>query len=134
MSNEFRAKPSDLLKVWSLSGDLEQKQLTLRIQADVFYKIQALEAMFPGRSRNGIISDLLATAIDELVESLTSQETDEIIGFVPIDDANQYDPEAMTSEPIYKTVGSLSDFWRFFNDAKSKGSDKKVEEIREVAA
>lgn len=70
MADHFRVKSSDLLKVWAMSKSSEQRQVTIRISADTFHKIQAIELMFPHRSRNELIADLLDTSVDEFESTL----------------------------------------------------------------
>lgn len=129
MSNQLRTKPSDLAKVWSMTKSADQRQLTVRIPADTFYKVQALEAMFPHRSRNELIADLLATSLDEFEESLPfeTRETSDVIGF---DDKN---------DPIFDSydTGPRADFRSFVYQARtngSKGVELKAVDAEENAA
>ena len=130
MNVQYHTKPADLMKVWSLPKSTEQRQFTIRVPSDIFYKLQALEEMFPDRSRNEMIGDLLATALDEFEESLpiTWHESDEIIS---------YDPDG---EPI--RVSWASGPRKKFQDhcesarlkAKKSGELKVVETAEEEAA
>jgi hypothetical protein len=117
------------MKVWALSKSSEQRQLTLRVPADAFHKIQALEAMFPERSRNELVSDLLATALDEFEEGLPMETkySEEVIGF---------DPDG---EPIHESweVGPRAVFRRLVAEAsegRGKAADLKAVETEEDAA
>jgi hypothetical protein len=62
--------PADLIKFWSMPKTTDTRQITLRLPLDVFYKLQAFEQLFPNRSRNEMISDLLSTALDLASEAL----------------------------------------------------------------
>ncbi len=130
MSQQYRTKPSDLMKVWSMVKSTEQRQFTIRVPADTFFKVQALEVMYPHRSRNELIADLLATALDEFEESLPSytEQSHEVIGFDPID-----------NQPIFESyeVGPRADFRRLVEDARSgspKAGELKAVETVEGAA
>lgn len=60
----------NLSYVWSLPDRTEERtQVTLRLTYDLYAKLHALKAIYPGRSVNDIICDLLTVSIDDLVES-----------------------------------------------------------------
>lgn len=111
MSDHFRAKPSDLMKVWSMSKSSEQRQVTIRIPSETFNKIRAIELMFPHRSRNELIADLLATAVDEF-ESTLPFETHEG-EFLFKDDEG---------ESVYESymTGPKKDFQRLLDQVKKE--------------
>lgn len=56
---------SELYDYWSLPKEVLH-QVTIRLPVDTFYKIQAIELMFPHRSMNELISDLLQASLSEL--------------------------------------------------------------------
>lgn len=93
MTRLFQVKPGDLAKVWSVPKSDNVKQFTIRIPLESFQKVQAMEMMFPGRSRNELISDLLSTAIEEFQRSLDREWKD-------TDDPNDpaFEPELHESE------------------------------------
>lgn len=134
MTNQLKVKPVDLAKVWSLTKSAEQRQFTLRVPSETFIRIQALEAMFPGRSRNEMVSDLLATAIDEFVDGLPVEQQQ-------IEDTSHcvaHDPDG---EPVFasyiRLTGPRADFLELVEDARrnlSKGSELKVVDGTEEAA
>lgn len=135
MSNQLKVKPSDLAKVWSLTKSAEQKQFTLRVPSETFCKIQALEAMFPGRSRNEMVSDLLATAIDEFVDGLP-EESREVPGQCIQIGFDEYSQEPIT-EPVFEYFGPRADFQRLVRQAQNdlaKNPDLKIVEGKEEAA
>ncbi len=124
MQRHYKAKPADLVKAWAISRGPDTRQLTIRVPNETFYKIQALEAMFPDRSRNEMVADLLSTALDEFEEGLPFEEHEgDIVG---------YDPE---NEPFrdYWTSGPKADFRRLIEEAKAK-VDLKAVDSSEVAA
>jgi len=104
--NKYVPNPGDLYKAWSVPRSSDQaQQLTVRMPADTFFKIQAIHEMFPGRSRNEIISDLLSTAVEEFEASLDSEWID--LGGEPVG----FDEEG---EPIFrqKEIGTRAKFHR----------------------
>lgn len=63
---------ADLLKLWGSPDDskLMQKQWSIRLPIHLAAKISALCVMYPQQTKTEIISDLLATAIDQLEAAL----------------------------------------------------------------
>jgi len=129
MLEQLRTKPADLSKVWAMIKNAEQRQFTVRVPVDVFYKVQALEAMFPNRSRNELISDLLSTALNEFEDSLPFEirETNEVLG---VDEGGH---------PIIETfrTGLQVDFQRLEDQARRgalKSTDSKAVDSSESDA
>lgn len=48
----------------------ERAQITLRVGYNDYARLQALKELFPGRSINDMVSDLVHVGLDELVASL----------------------------------------------------------------
>jgi hypothetical protein len=134
MKDHYKVKPGDLLKVWAISRGVEYKQFTARVPAETFYKIKAIEAMFPGRSRNELVSDLLTTALDEFEEGLPF----EIVECEAEGEPIAWDP--VNNEPIFELsnyeVGPRAEYRQFVEDARRSGLKevelKVVEEDEEV--
>ena len=65
-------KPADLHKVWSAPDNsrLTGKQQSFRLPVHVAAKIQALCDIFPNKTKTEIVGDLLATALEEVIENL----------------------------------------------------------------
>lgn len=84
-ASRVKISASDLVKVWSINRGSDFKQITIRVPIETFVKIQAIEGMFPHRSRNELVSDLLSTALEDFESGLpvTVHETDEVIGQFP---------------------------------------------------
>ena len=78
-------KTDDLLKVWGAFDNkrLCAKQFSIRLPVHVAARVSALCEMYPGKTKTDIIADLLASALDQVEESLPqyqSSESEEIEG------------------------------------------------------
>jgi hypothetical protein len=62
--------PADLVKFWGIPRLVETRQMTVRVPNETFYRIQALEKLFPHRSRTEIVADLLAAALQQVETGL----------------------------------------------------------------
>jgi hypothetical protein len=63
----------NLIQNWSLPNRSDERtQLTLRLPFTEYARLHALKEIFPGRSVNDIIHDLLKAGLDEVVDSLNS--------------------------------------------------------------
>ena len=69
-------KPEDLVKVWDAPdhSHLTRKQISIRLPILAAAKIEALCEMFPSTTKRQIITDLIATALDQAVEGLPSKK------------------------------------------------------------
>lgn len=78
----------DLLKVWNAPDNtrLTPRQISIRLPLHVAAKISALCEMFPKRTKTEIIGDLLATALDDIAEGLSSDPYPEEAGYAHPDD------------------------------------------------
>jgi len=93
--------PKDLVKIWTAPdhSKLTPKQISLRLPIQVAAKISALCDMYPRKTKTEIIGDLLATALDQLENSLDSHDIGDPIHHLE------------TGEAIYKDYyGPLKDF------------------------
>ncbi len=65
-------KTNDLLKVWGAFDNkrLCAKQFSIRLPVHVAARISALCDMYPSKTKTDIISDLLATSLDHIEETL----------------------------------------------------------------
>jgi len=119
MASKISVTPADLSKVWAISKTSDTRQMTLRVPSEVFYHIQALEEMFPTRSRNEMISDLLTTALAQFVEGLPYSESKEVLGF------------DQDHEPVHECWGPQIEFPRIvarYRDAAKSASAQEIEE------
>lgn len=69
-------KPEDLVKVWDAPdhSKLTPKQISIRLPIIAAARIEAFCEMFPSKTKNQIITDLIATALDQVVEGLPSKK------------------------------------------------------------
>lgn len=59
------------VKTWALPDRTqERRQLTLRLNFDSYARLHALKEVYPNRTVNEMINDILATGLDEIVEAL----------------------------------------------------------------
>ena len=70
-------EPKDLVKIWTAPdhSKLTPKQISLRLPIQVAAKISALCDMYPRKTKTEIIGDLLATALDQLEQTLEMKGT-----------------------------------------------------------
>jgi len=62
-------KTKELLNNWSLPDRKEDRaQVTLRLDFDIYAKLHALKNVYPHRSVNEFINDLLRDSVDEVIE------------------------------------------------------------------
>jgi hypothetical protein len=67
----------NLAKTWSLPDrTADRKQLTLRLQYDLYAKLHALKEVYPTRNVNDMINDLLRVGLDEIIDALPSYKID----------------------------------------------------------
>jgi hypothetical protein len=66
-------KTKDLINVWNAPDNsrLTPKQMSIRLPLHVAAKLSALCEMFPKKTKTEIIGDLLATALNDVVEGLS---------------------------------------------------------------
>ena len=62
-----------LLDAWNMPDrTAERTQITLRISVHDYARLHALKAVYPSRSVNDFICDLVKSGLDEIVEALPS--------------------------------------------------------------
>lgn len=93
-------EPRDLVKVWDApdNSKLTPKQWSVRLPIHVAAKINALCDMYPRKTKTEIIGDLLATALDQLIEAIPAEDG-ELLGL---------DPDR---EPVYELAGPRARFF-----------------------
>jgi len=62
---------TSLIKSWALPDRTQDRaQLTVRIDFDLWAKLQALKEIYPKRSVNDMVTDILRVGVDEIIEAL----------------------------------------------------------------
>lgn len=71
-------EPKDLVKVWGAPDNsrLTKKQYAMRFPVHVMAKVNAINEMYPAKTKMEIVGDLLAAALSQFVDGL-SNEPDE---------------------------------------------------------
>lgn len=97
-------EPKDLVKVWDAPDNsrLTQKQWSIRLPIQVAAKINALCDIYPRKSKTEIISDLLATALDQVRDALPCTEGEVLA----------HDPD--TKEEIREMFGLRQDYFQLW--------------------
>ena len=74
-------KVVDLIKIWDseVAGEMAPEAYRVHLPLDSVAKIEALAEMFPHRTRERMIGELLSVALDEVVSSFPYVEGDVII-------------------------------------------------------
>lgn len=66
-----------LVTNWALPDrTAERTQLTLRLDFDLYARLHALKEIYPKRSVNDMINDILKNGLDEIIEALPSYKFD----------------------------------------------------------
>ena len=85
----------NLVKQWAeeARGDYAPAAYEVRLPLEDAAKIEALAEMFPRRSREQLITDLLSAALDQLVSS------------IPYEEGNKVISRDEMGDPVYEDVG-----------------------------
>ena len=85
----------ELLCLWesSAKGELSEEQYCVRLPVEAVARLHALAEIYPRRSINELITDLLSAALEEVESSLPYVRGDTVIGV---------DEEG---DPLYEDVG-----------------------------
>lgn len=85
----------DLVNIWDqqASGELVQEEYRVALTVEDAAKLEALADLFPRRSREHLIAELLGTALDELVAAFPYEQGSAVIA---------HDEEG---DPVYEDVG-----------------------------
>ncbi len=66
----------NLINAWSLPDRTqERQQITLRLNYDLYAKLHALKEVYPKRTVNDMINDILKTSLDEIIAELPVYKT-----------------------------------------------------------
>jgi hypothetical protein len=74
-------KFTDLLKTWDreAAGELTEEEFRVRLTLEDAAKVEALAEMFPRRTREQLITELLSVALDEIVSGFPYVEGERVI-------------------------------------------------------
>lgn len=122
-------KTKDLLSSWALPDRKEDRaQVTLRLDFDTYAKLHALKNVYPHRSVNEFINDILKDGVDDVVDALGE----------PQSDAYEYIEEI--GEKVHIQSNSAYRFASFYSIIMSEGKgcsllglSKKSDEEQEEA-
>jgi hypothetical protein len=131
-------KPEDLVKVWDAPdhSKLTPKQISIRLPILAAARIEAFCEMYPSKTKSQIIADLIATALDQVVEALPSKKG-KLLG--PDLDSIDYDENLRAyvhedfhghnASGIYEDVGPKGKFLRLTKKHLRKlEKEAKIEE------
>ncbi len=109
-------KTEELLRVWNApdNSKLTPKQMSIRLPLHVAASISALTELYPRKTKTEIIGDLLSTAIDELVQSLSDEQYP------------YYDEKFSKDEPVHIFTSERDKFY----DLKKKYLEEFENEIK----
>ena len=102
-----------LIAAWDAeaSGDMTRETYEVRLPLDGAAKLEALVEMFPRRTREQFITDLLSFALDEVVSGFPYQQGERIIS---------RDEEG---DPIYEDVGHTPRYLQLVHQHMQRLSD-----------
>ena len=69
-------EPKDLVKVWDAPdhSKLTPKQISIRLPVLAAAKFSTLAEMYPSKSKSQMLADLVATALDQVIDALPSKK------------------------------------------------------------
>ena len=115
--------PKDLVKVWDAPdhSQLTPKQISIRLPILAAAKIAALCEMYPSKSKSQIIGDLIATALDQVVDTLPSKkgkylgpDFDDLYGDPDLEPYIHSEAQQQTVGGIYEDIGLKGKFLRLY--------------------
>lgn len=95
-------KVVELIEMWDreAAGDLTREQYAVRLPLEDAAKLEALAEMFPRRTREQLITELLSVALDQVVSGFPYVEGDRVIS---------RDEEG---DPVFEDVGHTPRYLR----------------------
>lgn len=111
-------EPKDLVKFWGApdNSQLTKKQYAMRFPVHVMAKVNAINEIYPAKTRMEIMGDLLAAALDQFMDGLPSEPDEQ--------------DEAMGRNPAMEFCGQR----RWFNDLVVKHMKALEQEARETGS
>lgn len=106
----------NLLESWNMPDrTAERTQITLRISVQDYARLHALKPVYPARSVNDFICDIVKTGLDEIVEALPSYTVSE--------------EDIRIGEAVPEELGSLHGPRVIFNAKLRELLNEKSEEV-----
>ncbi len=118
-------KSSNLHDFWTAPDNsrITSKQFSFRLPVHVAAKLAALSEMYPQKTRTEIVGDLLATALDEVVEGMPYIQGEQI--------GQDHDGCA-----IFDDLGPTSKFWelaeKYYKELEKEMGNKNPSSLREA--
>lgn len=112
-----------LLTNWSLPDRTEERaQITLRLDFDSYARLHALKEVYPKRSVNDMINDILKNGLDEIIEALPVRK-------MTLEEAEE--AAYHTNDPIEDFIGSptgprITFDWAYKRILESKSEDEST--------
>lgn len=93
-------KFDELIERWErdASGELEEERLAVRLPLETAAKLEALAEIYPLRTKEQLVTELLATALDQVVERLPYVKGERVIA---------RDEEG---DPVFEDIGHTPDY------------------------
>ena len=114
----------NLLRMWTLPDRSNERiQVTLRIPFTDYARLHALKEVYPSRSVNDILTDIIRVGLDEIVDSLpTRPANDEDVDYFNMSNATGFpgSPYLNVGDPVGPSVDFQEAFRRILS---SKSSD-----------
>lgn len=131
MHGETDMNMKNLVKSWSLlDRSNERIQITLRIPFSDYARLRALKEIYPRRSVNDILSDIIKFGLDEIIEALPSRSANDDDVF----EHNSYMSSDMPEDlslSVGDSIGPAIDFecaYRRILESKSEEDSKEIAE------
>jgi hypothetical protein len=107
----------DLIEMWDAeaAGALTRETYSVRLPLDSAAKIEALAELFPRRTREQLITELLSVALDDLVTSFPYVQGDRVIS---------RDEEG---DPLFEDVGYTPRYLQLVSRHMERLSDESQE-------
>jgi len=120
-----------LVTNWSLPDRTsERTQLTLRLDFDSYARLHALKEIYPKRSVNDMINDILKSGLEEIIEALPSHKVDfdqacylaDQLGGKPDDFVDSLEGPRINFDSAYRRI------------LETKSDDESVKEVVKLEA
>jgi hypothetical protein len=119
----------DLLTMWALPDRSEERvQITLRLDFDQYARLHALKEIYPNRSVNDFLNDLIRAGLDDVVQALpayTVTEDDVYRRMADPDEIGATTGPRINFEVAYRKILEQKSPDEFVEDAKADAKEKR---------